>query len=90
MLGLLTGKEEKEWLSFKKELNGFKTTKCITSDRTREVIFLDLKISINSKGYIDTKTYQKAQNLHLYITCLSAHSDVCLKGAIFGNAICYW
>jgi hypothetical protein len=90
MLGVWTGKEEKEWVSFKKALNGLGKLKWITSDRTREVIFLDLKISISSKGYIETTTYQKSQNLHLYIPGLSTHPNGCLKGTIFGNTIRYW
>jgi hypothetical protein len=77
-------------VSFKNALNGFCKLKWITSERTKEVISLDLKISINNEGYIEKTTYQKPQNLHLYIPGISAHPDGCLNGTIFGNAIQYW
>jgi hypothetical protein len=90
MLGIWTGQTEEEWIRFKNSLNGFGKLTWITSERTKEVIFLDLRISINDEGYIETTTYQKDLNLHLYIPGLSAHPDGCLKGTIFGNAIRYW
>jgi hypothetical protein len=87
MLGIWVGTEEKEWVRFKKSINGFGKLTWITSNRSTEVIFLDLRIRINQQGYIETTTYKKPMNLHLYIPGLSAHPEGCLKGTIFGNAI---
>jgi hypothetical protein len=90
MLGIWVGTEEKEWVRFKKSLNGFGKLTWITSNRSTEVIFLDLRIRISPQGYIETTTYKKPMNLHLYIPGLSTHPEDCLKGTIFGNAIRYW
>jgi hypothetical protein len=45
---------------------------------------------INQQGTIETATYIKPKNLHLYIPALSAHPPGCLKGTTFGNQIRYW
>jgi hypothetical protein len=90
MLGIWVGTEEKEWVRFKKSLNGFGKLTWITSNRSTEVVFLDLRIRISPRGYIETTTYKKPMNLHLYIPGLSAHPEGCLKGTIFGNTIRYW
>jgi hypothetical protein len=90
MLGMWVGTEENEWVRFKKSLNGFDKLNWVTSKCSTEVIFLDLRITINLQGYTEMKIYQKPMNLHLYIPGLSAHPEGCLKGTIFGNAIRYW
>jgi hypothetical protein len=73
-----------------KSLNGFRKLTWIASNRSTEVIFLDLRIRINQQGYIETTTYKKTMNLHMYIPGLSAHPEGSLKGTIFGNSIPYW
>jgi hypothetical protein len=90
MLGIWTGKDDKEWLRFKTALNGFGKLNWITSKHTKGVIFLDLRISINIDGKIETKTYVKSMNLNLYIPGIPALPDGCLWGTIFGNALRYW
>jgi hypothetical protein len=47
-------------------------------------------LTINQQGTIETTTYTKPRNLHLYIPALSAHPSGCLKGTIFGNLLRYW
>jgi hypothetical protein len=54
------------------------------------VTLLDLTLSINKQGTIETTTYIKHKNLHLYTPSMSAHPPGCLKGTIFGNLIRYW
>jgi hypothetical protein len=90
MLGIWAGEDEQEWLRFKAALDGSGKLKWITSERMKEVIFLDLCITINNAGKIETKTYTKPMNLHLYTPDSSAHPDGCLRGTIFDNALRHW
>jgi hypothetical protein len=90
MLGIWCGTVDK-WELFKASLDGFGKLKWITSDRAWQVMFLDLTITIDpSSRHITTKTYQKPQNLHLYIPSTSAHPEACFQGTIMGNFIRYW
>jgi hypothetical protein len=67
MLGIWCGTDDK-WELFKDSLDGFRKLKWITSDRASQVTFLDLTITIDpSSRHTTTKTYQKPQNLHVYI-----------------------
>jgi hypothetical protein len=81
--------EEKEWVRLKNSLNGSGKLNWIMSERTTEVVFLDLQITINKNGYIEMTMYQKPMNLHLYIPGLSAYPEGCLNGTILGSAIIY-
>jgi hypothetical protein len=75
-----------EWEIFKDSLDGFGKLKWICSDMISLVIFLDLSIEIDpSSHHITTKTYQKPQDLHMYIPATSAHSEACFQGTIMGN-----
>jgi len=56
----------------------------------REVNFLDLNIRIQTDGSIETKTYVKPMNLHLYIPPRSAHPKGVLKSLVYGNLQRYW
>lgn len=52
--------------------------------------FLDLTITIEENGNINTKTFQKSLNLYLYIPPNSAHPPGALKGLIYGNIQKFW
>jgi hypothetical protein len=54
------------------------------------VVLLDLTLSINAQGNIETKTYFTPKNLHLYIPANLAHPSGCFIGTISGNVIRYW
>jgi hypothetical protein len=54
------------------------------------VNFLDLTVEILPTGWIQTKTFVKPMNLHLYIPPRSAHPHGVLKSLIFGNLQRYW
>jgi hypothetical protein len=54
-------------------------------ERSREVDFLDITISINDLNRIETRTYQKPMNLYLYITENSAHPKKMMRGMIYGE-----
>jgi hypothetical protein len=73
-----------------KALEVFGQLQWICRDLTDSVIFLDLTLSINKQGTIETTTYINPKNLHLCIPAMSAHPPGCLKGTIFGNLIRYW
>jgi hypothetical protein len=90
MMGIWTGGDEQEWVRFKAALDGFGNPKRITSERTKQVIFLDLHISINKAGKIEIKNYMKPMTLHLYSHGLYAHPNGCLIGTIFGKPLRYW
>ena len=46
--------------------------------------FLDLTISINKYRKINTRTYQKAMNLYLYLPPTSAQPLSIMRGMIYG------
>ena len=91
----LTNKEEIEffahspkWQKFVAALPGGGLEWTTLSPR-REIIFLDLRISIKD-GEIKVKTFQKEMNLHFYLSPSSEHSPDCLKGIITGSCIRFW
>jgi hypothetical protein len=43
------------------------------SDLKDSVVFLDLTLSNNKQGIIETNTFIKLNNLHFYIPATSAH-----------------
>ena len=51
---------------------------------TTTVNFLDLSISINANRHIETRTYQKAMNLYLYLPPQSAHPPSVIRGMSCG------
>ena len=57
---------------------------------TKDVVFLDLKISIQEDGQIRTKTHIKDMNLHLYIPAHSAHPPGLLKSLVHGQLYRFW
>ena len=53
-------------------------------ERTTSVNLLDLTISINNDRKIDTRTYQKAMNISLYLPPTSAHPLSVIRNMIYG------
>ena len=49
-----------------------------------------LTCRLNAEHWIETKTYQKPQNLFLYIPPASAHAPGVVKSTIFGNLQRFW
>jgi hypothetical protein len=82
--------EGEEWKQFKHALEGCGKLKWICSDLSNTVVFLDLTLTITSDGHVETKTYIKPKNLHLYIPATSAHPPGCFKGTLYGNVQRYW
>ena len=73
-----------EWSTFQKNLNSYSQLEWKTSPLSHTVDFLDLTITITNEGNIETKTFQKKENLFLYIPPHSAHPPGMLQGLVFG------
>ena len=71
------------WDDFKRDLP-FGILEWDVIEPSKSVNFLDLTISINANRYIETRTYQKAMNLYLYLPPTSAHPPSVIRGMIYG------
>jgi hypothetical protein len=84
-----TPDEPLAWESFMLSLNNWGTLKWTCDGHVEDLIFLDLRISITPTRQIHYKTYQKEQNLYLYIPPGSAHPKNMLFGLIYGRLRAY-
>ena len=91
-IGVWLGNEDPLiWDSFLKCLNTWGSLKWTSDGLTNEIIFMDLKITINPfSNRLTYETYQKSMNLYLYIPPNSAHPQGLLRGLIFGRMRAYW
>ena len=71
------------WTNFCADLNNFGILTWEIQEPSLSVDFLDLTLTLVN-GKIETKTFQKALNLYLYIPPSSAHPPGCIKGTIYG------
>ena len=71
------------WSDFCDDVNDFGVLTWKINEPSYSVDFLDLTISINN-GKLETKTFQKALNLYLYLPPASAHPDGVITGTIYG------
>ena len=79
----------KAWEEFKNDLP-FGILEWDVVERSRKVDFLDLTISINADRRIETRTFQKAMNLYLYLPATSAHPPSVIRGMIYGLLQTYY
>jgi hypothetical protein len=77
------------WTKFKSDLT-FGILEWETEDLAHSVNFLDLTILIDHEHRLQTRTFQKAMNLYLYLCPSSAHPPGVLKGLIFGSVRRFW
>ena len=56
-----------EWSKFKQKMNAFPGLTWEFSERSKEVNFMDMTITINNSNIIETTLFEKRLNLHLYI-----------------------
>jgi hypothetical protein len=75
---------ETQWLEFKSRMQVRDGLEWVVSDRSEQVDFMDLTISIVGDS-IKTTLFEKESSLHLYIPPHSAHPPGMLKGVIFGE-----
>jgi hypothetical protein len=77
------------WTSFFRCLNNWGTLKWTCDGHVEDLVFLDLRISVTSTRQLHYKTFQKEQNLYLYIPPTSAHPKNMLFGLIYGRLRAY-
>ncbi len=79
------------WESFLNCLNTWGSLKWTSDGLTDEIIFMDLRITIDpfTNGIV-YETYQKDMNLYLYIPPNSAHPQGLIRGLVFGRMRAYW
>jgi hypothetical protein len=77
--------DERNWKDFQDCLNA-SGLKWIFSDRSREVVFMDLRLKIEGR-HITTSLYAKPMALHLYLPPHSCHAPGVLSGLVFGNVL---
>jgi hypothetical protein len=78
------------WESFFRSLNNWGTLKWTCDDgHVDDLIFLDLRISVTPLRQLHFQTYQKEQNLYLYIPPSSSHPKNMLYGLVYGRLRAY-
>ena len=75
---------------FTTDLNSITSLQWVCEPLLNSVNFLDLTISINNNQTISTKTYQKKENLFLYIPPQSAHPPGMVKSLIYSLLRTYY
>ena len=83
VFGIWVVSDDAPWDEFKADLDGFGLLTWEVSELSYSANFLDLTLSIVD-GKIESRTFQKALNLYLYLPPTSAHPPGCIKGLIFG------
>ena len=84
-----TNENPENFNHFRTALNEQCKLKWKTEDLSRSVDFLDVTISLVG-GKAQTKTFQKEENLYLYITFNSAHPPGLLVSLVTGRLGTYW
>lgn len=85
VFGVWTGPSD-EWSNFKHDMDKCGLLRWEFLEPCDSVVFLDLSITINRDDMtINTRSYEKDLNLHLYIPPRSAHPPGILRSLIFGR-----
>jgi hypothetical protein len=79
-----TDSDNQRWQEFQQDMNNFGQLRWDFSSRQLTINFLDLTLTINKKGIITTKIYEKAENLYLYLPATSCRPFNNIKGLIYG------
>ena len=83
VLGIWLCEDPATWTHFKSELNNFSRLKWDIEEPSHTVNFLDVTLTLKN-GTIETTTFQKEQNLYLYLPPSSCHPHGTIKGTIYG------
>ena len=76
--------DAQQWQTFQQRVNACPGLTWIISERSNQVDFMDLTITLKD-GLITTTLYEKPLNLHLYIPAHSAHPPGLLPGVVYGT-----
>ena len=76
--------------NFVRNVNNFGLLKQKVENKGREVSFLDITITVNDSGRIETWTYQKPMNMYLYIPAASVHPLGAGKAMVYGSLYYYY
>jgi hypothetical protein len=76
--------DDARWQEFQNDINLFGKLRWEFTARATTAIFLDLRISIDSNGKLQTALYEKPENMYLYLPANSNHPPGVLKGLVFG------
>ena len=79
-----------DWGDFKNDLNNASKLEWDTTSLRTSVDFLDITITLGDDGTLSTKTFQKAENLFLYIPPHSSHPPGLMKSLVFGLLLTYY
>lgn len=71
------------WQNFKRDLS-YGTLTWDPEDLTKKVNFLDLTMTMNSERRIETRTYQKAMHVYVYLPPHSAHPPSVIRVMVYG------
>jgi hypothetical protein len=78
--------DQRLWKQFQDDVNSHHGLEWEFSERSNEVVFLDMTITIKNGKY-ETSMYAKPLALHLYLPPHSAHPPGCTVGLIMGNVL---
>ena len=81
IFGVWTGTTT-QWKTFCTDVNNFGILRWEIETPTTAVTFLDLSLSITGNKIV-SKTFQKPENLFLYLPASSAHPQGCIKGTVY-------
>ena len=74
-----------DWNDFTSSIDTYGKLRWDFAPKSRSVVFLDLRISIDDNGDITTDLFEKKLNLHLYLPPASMHPPGVLKGLVKGS-----
>ena len=78
------------WERFMTKLNNWGRLKWTTTGLVKELVFMDLTVTINENNCIVFKTFRKEMALNLYLPPNSAHPPDTIRSLVFGRVRAYF
>ena len=73
------------WEAFLTKLNTWGTLKWTTTGLVKQLVFMDLTVTINSHNYLEFKSFQKEMALNLFLPPNSAQPPDIIRSLCFGR-----